>query len=135
MATLCCAVSDDKELFNPSMAKVVFDKNGYALCFSRANIPWERDHLAQHPHTSSGEVQHYRHIGIYAYRAGFLQEYIKLAVSPLEQAEQLEQMRILWHGYKIHIGITEQAPPRGVDWPDDLLALEQQLKLVKSVDN
>jgi 3-deoxy-manno-octulosonate cytidylyltransferase (CMP-KDO synthetase) len=118
MATLAVEIDHESEVFNPNAVKVVTDKNGYALYFSRASVPWDRDHFSQNP----PQIHHnlLRHIGLYAYRAGFVKQYIALEASPLEHLEALEQLRVLWHGEKIHVDIAVDAPPAGVDTPEDL---------------
>ncbi|BBR10055.1 3-deoxy-manno-octulosonate cytidylyltransferase [Aeromonas caviae] len=118
MATLSVPIRDAEEAFNPNAVKVVTDREGYALYFSRASIPWDRDRFAQ----SRAQIgDHYqRHIGIYAYRAGFIQRYVDWAPSVLEQVEALEQLRVLWYGEKIHVAQALQAPPVGVDTQADL---------------
>ncbi|WP_429144967.1 3-deoxy-manno-octulosonate cytidylyltransferase [Aeromonas veronii] len=118
MATLSVPIQDAEEAFNPNAVKVVTDKDGYALYFSRASIPWDRDRFAK-SHEQIGD--HYqRHIGIYAYRAGFIQRYVDWAPSVLEQVEALEQLRVLWFGEKIHVAQALEAPPVGVDTQADL---------------
>ncbi|BET96379.1 3-deoxy-manno-octulosonate cytidylyltransferase [Xenorhabdus taiwanensis] len=118
MATLAVQIQDAEEAFNPNAVKVVMDSQGYALYFSRATIPWERDRFMQ----STGTIgDHFlRHIGIYAYRAGFIRRYIQWEPSPLESIEMLEQLRVLWYGEKIHVAKALQAPGAGVDTPEDL---------------
>jgi len=119
MATLAHPIHDHADFINPNVVKVVADAAGYALYFSRAPIPWPRDaFLQQHP--MPHELGALRHIGLYAYRAGFLRTYANLAASPLERFEMLEQLRVLWHGYRISLGITPVAPAPGVDTPEDL---------------
>lgn len=118
MATLGVAISDEQEAFNPNAVKVVTDKDGYALYFSRATIPWDRDHFAsQQPGLKQPLM---RHIGIYAYRAGFINTYVHWQPSQLEQIESLEQLRVLWYGERIHVELAKQAPAAGVDTPEDL---------------
>ncbi|CAM4178822.1 3-deoxy-manno-octulosonate cytidylyltransferase [Vibrio agarivorans] len=118
MATLGVAIEDEEEAFNPNAVKVVTDANGYALYFSRATIPWDRDHFAK----QEGGLQQplMRHIGIYAYRAGFINTYVGWAPSQLEQIECLEQLRVLWYGERIHVELAKEAPEAGVDTPEDL---------------
>jgi 3-deoxy-manno-octulosonate cytidylyltransferase (CMP-KDO synthetase) len=119
MATLAHPIHDHADFINPNVVKVVADEAGYALYFSRAPIPWPRDAFAVQqamPH----ELGALRHIGLYAYRAGFLRTYASLAASPLERFEMLEQLRVLWHGHRISLGITPTAPAPGVDTPEDL---------------
>ncbi len=118
MATLSVPIRDAEEAFNPNAVKVVTDREGYALYFSRASIPWDRDRFAQSREQIGDHYQ--RHIGIYAYRAGFIQRYVDWAPSVLEQVEALEQLRVLWYGEKIHVAQALQAPPVGVDTQADL---------------
>lgn len=123
MATLAVPIESASEAFNPGAVKVVTDKDGYALYFSRATIPWERDRFGQMATDvnmqSIGDF-YLRHIGIYAYRAGFIRQYINWAPSSLEQIEMLEQLRVLWYGEKIHVAVAKQAPAIGVDTQEDL---------------
>lgn len=119
MATLAHPIHDHADFINPNVVKVVADEAGYALYFSRAPIPWPRDAFSVQqsmPH----ELGALRHIGLYAYRAGFLRTYASLAASPLERYEMLEQLRVLWHGHRISLGITPTAPAPGVDTAEDL---------------
>lgn len=125
MATLSVDITDEEEAFNPNAVKVVTDANGYALYFSRATIPWDRDAFAQNSKTLGQPLQ--RHIGIYAYRAGFVNTYINWRPSVLEKIECLEQLRVLWYGEKIHVAIAKVAPPAGVDTPEDLEAVRRVL--------
>jgi 3-deoxy-manno-octulosonate cytidylyltransferase (CMP-KDO synthetase) len=126
MATCAHPISDVADVFNPNVVKVVLDKAGRALYFSRATIPWHRDGFA---HTREQLPEGYaplRHIGLYAYSNAFLQAYPKLEASPLEQVEALEQLRVLWHGYPIAVHVTASAPQAGVDTPEDLARVRQQ---------
>ena len=119
MATLAHPIHAHEDFVNPNVVKVVADEAGYAVYFSRAPIPWPRDAFSAHaamPH----ELGALRHIGLYAYRAGFLRTYAGLAASPLERHEMLEQLRVIWHGFRISLGITSSIPAPGVDTPDDL---------------
>jgi 3-deoxy-manno-octulosonate cytidylyltransferase (CMP-KDO synthetase) len=111
MATAAVAIHDQSEIANPNAVKVVLSKNNEALYFSRSTIPFDRNH---------NSPIYYRHLGIYAYRTGFLKAFSNLAISPLEQAESLEQLRALWHGYAIAVHITPESPPPGVDTQADL---------------
>jgi 3-deoxy-manno-octulosonate cytidylyltransferase (CMP-KDO synthetase) len=120
MATAAHPIGEVADVFNPNVVKVVLDKAGRALYFSRATIPWHRDGLAQSKDVLPAGYQPLRHIGLYAYRNEFLQSYPKLAVSPLEQIEALEQLRVLWHGFPIAVHVTQHAPAAGVDTPEDL---------------
>ena len=116
MATLAVPLAEQSDLTNPNVVKVVCDKDGYALYFSRATVPFDRDQ-------AFGAVfsQIYRrHIGIYAYRAGFIGDYVRWPVSQLEQIECLEQLRVLWQGESIHVADALEVPAQGVDTPEDL---------------
>jgi len=114
MATACHAIHDEAALLNSNIVKVVIDAHGNALYFSRAPIPYPRDDVYKN------NIQAYRHIGIYAYRVGFLKQYAELASTELEKIESLEQLRVLHHGYKIGVTITRNAPASGVDTQEDL---------------
>jgi 3-deoxy-manno-octulosonate cytidylyltransferase (CMP-KDO synthetase) len=120
MATACHPIVDAAEAFNPNVVKVVLDAKGDAMYFSRATIPWARDAFAKTRDTLPEGVAVYRHYGLYAYRASFLRAYPTLAPSPLEQIEALEQLRALWHGYRIAVEITHGTPAPGIDTPEDL---------------
>ncbi len=123
MATLSTPILEAEEVFNPNVVKVVTDKRGYALYFSRASIPWQRGAFDQQKVADLTACQ--RHIGIYAYRAGFLADYVKMPVSKLEKLESLEQLRVLENGFKIHIDVAQDVPGMGIDTPEDL-ALAQE---------
>lgn len=122
MATLGVGIDDLEEIFNPNVVKVVRDKNNHALYFSRAPMPWARDEFARNEKVFTEEMKkHYlRHIGLYAYRAGFIKQYVAWEPSPLETLESLEQLRVLWHGEKIHIDLAREVPAVGVDTQEDL---------------
>ncbi|RKR65187.1 3-deoxy-manno-octulosonate cytidylyltransferase (CMP-KDO synthetase) [Yokenella regensburgei] len=126
MATLAVPVHSAEEAFNPNAVKVVIDNAGYALYFSRATIPWDRDRFAQSRDTIGDSLL--RHIGIYAYRAGFINRYISWPPSPLEQIEMLEQLRVLWYGEKIHVEVAKVTPGTGVDTPEDLERVRLELR-------
>jgi 3-deoxy-manno-octulosonate cytidylyltransferase (CMP-KDO synthetase) len=113
MATVAHALQEPAEFANPNVVKLVTDKAGRALYFSRAPIAWWRDGAGQ-------PNQALRHVGLYAYRAGFLRRFPTLAVSPLEQIESLEQLRVLWHGERIAVHVSPEQPGPGVDTPEDL---------------
>lgn len=120
MATAAHAIDAVVETFNPNVVKVVLDRAGRALYFSRAAIPCYRDGFAHiHDELPHGYVP-LRHIGLYAFRNDFLQAYPRLEVSPLERIEALEQLRVLWHGTPIAVHVTDAASAAGVDTPDDL---------------
>jgi 3-deoxy-manno-octulosonate cytidylyltransferase (CMP-KDO synthetase) len=125
MATAAHAIDDMAEAFNPNVVKVVLDKTGRALYFSRATIPWHRDGFAQSKEVLPVGYSPLRHIGLYAYRNAFLQAYPQLTVSPLEQLEALEQLRVLWHGFSIAVHVTADVPAAGVDTPEDLLRVRR----------
>lgn len=120
MATLAHPITDAETLFDPHAVKVVTDANGYALYFSRAPLPWHRDEFTGQVHQLPTSVTFLRHIGLYAYRAGFLKRYVAWVPSPLERAESLEQLRVLWHGERIHVGVALAEPGPGVDNAQDL---------------
>jgi 3-deoxy-manno-octulosonate cytidylyltransferase (CMP-KDO synthetase) len=120
MATVAHPITDVAEVFNPNVVKVVLDRAGRALYFSRATIPWHRDAFAASKDALPAGYAPLRHVGLYAYSNAFLQAYPALESSPLETIEALEQLRVLWHGYPIAVHITDSAPPAGVDTPDDL---------------
>jgi 3-deoxy-manno-octulosonate cytidylyltransferase (CMP-KDO synthetase) len=120
MATLCTRIHEAGELFDPHAVKVVMDSRGYALYFSRAVIPWDRDAFAVTTQELPASAEHYRHLGIYAYRAGFLREYAAWPPCELERMESLEQLRVLWHGARIHVAEAVELPGPGVDTEADL---------------
>jgi 3-deoxy-manno-octulosonate cytidylyltransferase (CMP-KDO synthetase) len=116
MATAAHPIHDAAEYTNPNVVKVVCDAQGRALYFSRAPLPWRRDGGPR----ALPEPAPLRHVGLYAYRAGFLRRFPGLPMAPLERTEALEQLRVLWHGERIAVHVTQQAPGPGVDTPDDL---------------
>jgi 3-deoxy-manno-octulosonate cytidylyltransferase (CMP-KDO synthetase) len=122
MSTAAHAIAEPAEFANPNVVKVVLDGSGCAMLFSRAPIPWWRDASAAGTPALPGERQApaLRHIGLYAYRAGFLQQYPELPAPPLERTESLEQLRVLWHGLRIAVFVTQTAPGPGVDTAEDL---------------
>lgn len=127
MATLAAPIIDVDTLFDPNAVKLVRAANGDALYFSRAPLPWPRDAFAQdRQHMPAGD--HWlRHIGIYAYRAGFLRRFAGMAPGRLEQIESLEQLRVLEAGFRIAVAPTPAPFPPGVDTPDDLVRAEAHL--------
>ncbi|QIM65981.1 3-deoxy-manno-octulosonate cytidylyltransferase [Mannheimia granulomatis] len=120
MATLGVKLESREELFNPNAVKVVADCNGMALYFSRASIPFARDNFPNCDDEFVASQGYLRHIGIYAYRAGFVKQYVAWEPTTLEKLESLEQLRALWYGEKIHIELAKEAPQVGVDTPEDL---------------
>ncbi len=120
IATACHRIVDAAEAFNPNVVKVVLDREGYALYFSRATIPWARDAFAASRDRVPDGLPLYRHYGLYAYRAAFLRSYPALEPSPIERFEALEQLRALWHGQRIAVLVSEGTPAPGVDTPGDL---------------
>lgn len=126
MSTLAININTVEEAFNPNAVKVVLDKDGYALYFSRATIPFDRERfLTEQAHTEKNITAigdyYLRHVGIYAYRAGFINDYVNWPASELEQVEALEQLRVLYHGERIHVAVANShVPVEGVDTPDDL---------------
>lgn len=120
IATACHAIHDRQDVFSPNVVKVTLDKRGYAHYFSRAPIPFWRDGFGQGRADLPAQDAYFRHVGLYAYRAGFLRTYGSLAPAPAEQLESLEQLRALWHGYRIAVAVCAEAPPAGVDTPEDL---------------
>ncbi|QCR36546.1 3-deoxy-manno-octulosonate cytidylyltransferase [Nissabacter sp. SGAir0207] len=125
MATLAVPIETAEEAFNPNAVKVVRDAQGFALYFSRATIPWDRERFAQ---SRDAIGDHFlRHLGIYAYRAGFVRRYVTWAPSTLENIELLEQLRVLWYGEKIHVDVAQAVPAVGVDTPEDLARVRAAL--------
>ena len=122
VATSCVRIVDPAEINDPNVVKVVTDRLGHALYFSRAAIPYLRD--------LESEIEHrvYRHIGLYAYRCGFLAEFTQYTPSTLEHVEALEQLRVLWYGGKITVLETTDDPGHGVDTPEDLQRVRAQLE-------
>jgi 3-deoxy-manno-octulosonate cytidylyltransferase (CMP-KDO synthetase) len=127
IATLCTPITTQEELFDANAVKVVSDCMGFALYFSRAPVPWYRDGFASQPRTLPPMLGHYRHLGLYAYRAGFLRRYSGWPPAPVEQCEALEQLRALWMGEKIHVAEALESPPAGVDTEEDLQRVAQLL--------
>lgn len=120
MATAAHPIADVAEFLNPNCVKVVLDQRRNALYFSRAPIAWPRDAFAETQAVLPEGFAPLRHIGLYAYRVGFLHQYVGLPPSPLESIESLEQLRVLWHGGKIAVTVCDNAPAAGVDTAEDL---------------
>lgn len=119
IATVAHAITHASDFFNPNVVKVVCQANGDALYFSRAPVPYARDDFARSQTVLPPAMPAFRHMGLYAYRTSFLQAYAGLAPSPLEGFEALEQLRALWHGYRIRVVLLEGEPVPGVDTPED----------------
>ncbi|MGZ0079596.1 3-deoxy-manno-octulosonate cytidylyltransferase [Methylomonas sp. YC3] len=132
IATLAAKILDVEEIFNPNAVKVVLDKNGYALYFSRAAIPWNRATFPDKHDPASSSLPHLRHIGMYAYTVGFLQRYCSWSASPLECVESLEQLRILWHGERVLVRVVDKTPEAGVDTEEDLVRVSRQIMYLAS---
>jgi 3-deoxy-manno-octulosonate cytidylyltransferase (CMP-KDO synthetase) len=128
IATACHPIHDLPSMFNQNVVKVVLDRAGFALYFSRAPIPYGRDAFQNMPSRLPAEMPVYRHIGLYAYRAAFLKTYSQLAPAAIEQFEALEQLRALWHGHRIVVAISPLEPPIGVDTPEDLAKVRARFK-------
>jgi 3-deoxy-manno-octulosonate cytidylyltransferase (CMP-KDO synthetase) len=120
MATAAHPMTSAADFFNPNVVKVVCDVGGRAMYFSRAPIPWGRDHFAHNRDSLPAALPAQRHIGLYAYRVSFLRRFRQLAACPLERVEALEQLRVLWHGYPIRVVSIDHPPAAGVDTPEDL---------------
>jgi 3-deoxy-manno-octulosonate cytidylyltransferase (CMP-KDO synthetase) len=121
MSTLATAVSHHDDVFDSNVVKVVLNKHGRALYFSRASIPWQRGSYERHRVTDNPDWSCLRHIGIYAYRASYIKEYVALPASPLESLESLEQLRVLWHGGAIVVAEAVEIPGPGVDTEQDFV--------------
>jgi 3-deoxy-manno-octulosonate cytidylyltransferase (CMP-KDO synthetase) len=119
MATACHAIHSKADFLNPNIVKVVLDKNSNALYFSRAAIPYPRDAFATNSDVPQ-DTPIYRHIGLYAYRTKFLKQYAQIPTAAIEQAESLEQLRVLYQGFKIAVAVSERPPAKGVDTEADL---------------
>ena len=124
MATAAHALAEAAEYTNPNVVKVVLDAASRALYFSRAPLPWWRDGGGAPP----GDPAPLRHVGLYAYRAGFLRAFPSLPPAALEQAEALEQLRVLWHGHRIAVHVSDHAPGPGIDTPADLARVRAQFE-------
>jgi 3-deoxy-manno-octulosonate cytidylyltransferase (CMP-KDO synthetase) len=132
ISTLAAMIEDAAQLFDPNVVKLVRADNGDALYFSRAPIPWQRDDFARDRTVLPANGLWLRHIGIYGYRAGFLKKFAAMPPGRLEQAESLEQLRVLEAGLRIAVGITPEAFPPGVDTEEDLGRAELHLRLLQA---
>lgn len=128
VATLAAPIRENQEIFNPHCVKVVMDQEGFALYFSRAPIPWDREHFGADGATITPRDLYFRHIGLYAYTVRFLHRYTQWPVAPLEACESLEQLRILWQGERIFVARVTTIPEAGVDTEDDLRRVERFLE-------
>jgi len=136
MATAAHAIATAEDAFNPNVVKVVLNKDGCAMYFSRATIPWHRDAFAQrrdvlpeaHGTEHANDYMPLRHIGLYAFSNHFLQLYPTLAPSPVERIEALEQLRVLWHGHAIAVHVSSLVPEAGVDTIEDLLRVRKHFE-------
>ncbi|NVJ65309.1 MAG: 3-deoxy-manno-octulosonate cytidylyltransferase [Gammaproteobacteria bacterium] len=129
MATLSTPIEHEAEVFNSNVVKVVSSQNGHALYFSRAPIAWQRGSFEEGKVTNLAACQ--RHIGIYAYRAGFLAQYVQLPPSQLERLESLEQLRVLENGFAIHIEQAKEVPGMGIDTPEDLAVAQENYRQLR----
>ena len=127
MATLSQRILTLSELASPHVVKVVCDREGYALYFSRALIPQPRDGMPEAEHLAQANPGWQRHIGIYAYRVGFLRAFVHWPPAALETTEMLEQLRALWNGARIHVAEACAPAPVGVDTPEDLVRLRERV--------
>ncbi len=125
IATVAHPIDNTADFFAPNVVKVVCKANGDAMYFSRAPIPFARDHFAKDKESLPSGFIACRHIGLYAYRAGFLRAYAKLTPSPVEGFEALEQLRALWHGYRISVLVSDHLPMPGVDTPEDAARMQE----------
>ena len=127
MGTLAQVITNVDDILNPNVVKVVTNARNLAMYFSRAVIPFDRNAMLSNDLTELSledlPGKYLRHIGIYGYRAGFVSKYNELASTELESVESLEQLRVLWHGYNIHVDVAVKTPPHGVDTPEDLARL------------
>ncbi len=129
MATLYTPLIEDEEIFDSNIVKVVINKNNHAMYFSRASIPWFRDEYEKKTCSEEHLQSTFRHIGIYAYRAGFIQQLVKYPACQLEKIEKLEQLRALWNGHIIKVAQAIEVPGPGIDSASDLIAARKRVKL------
>jgi len=132
MATLCTPLLDTHEITDTNVVKVVVNKNEEAMYFSRAAIPWYRDEYERKSYSKEQLKNTFRHIGIYAYRAGFIQKLVAYPASQLEQIEKLEQLRVLWNGHVIRTAQATEIPGPGIDCQDDLLTARKLINQANS---
>jgi len=125
IATCAAPILDARDLFNPNVVKVVCDRQQRALYFSRAPMPWAREAFAQNTAALPPELPALHHVGLYAYRAGFLKQFTRLAPGELERVEALEQLRALENGHEIVVARLDAKPRHGVDTEEDLARVRQ----------
>ena len=123
VSSLCQKITNPDDIFNRNVVKVILNRRNHAMYFTRASAPWDREKFGVVDDDLAPSPVHYKHIGLYAYRVGFLQDYINWSPSPLEKIELLEQLRILWHGGRIHMSVVSKSMPHGDDTEEDLLAV------------
>lgn len=128
VSTLCEPISSCADLFDWHIVKTAMDVNGYALYFSRSAIPWPGQEYHAGSPSLPRDAEYFSHVGLYGYRAGFIKQYVKWAPSPHERVESLEQLRVLWYGHKIHVGVTDQYPGLSIDTEEELEKLESLLQ-------
>ena len=128
MSSLCTSITSAHDAFDPNVVKAVLDNSGFAMYFSRASIPWDREGYKDETRSVTVISPVYRHIGMYGYRVSFLNEYVKMKPTALEQAECLEQLRALCYGVKIHMSVIDKAPGHGIDTPSDVARVEKLLQ-------
>ncbi len=124
MSSLCTSIEDYADFIDPNVVKVVLNAQGFAMYFSRSPIPFDRELNRQQQAQLSTHINCYRHIGMYAYRAGFLQQYQSMQIAEIEQTESLEQLRALYYGVRIYMSQVADMPAHGVDTAEDLARLE-----------
>ena len=127
MSSVCTPLNHSADAFDPNVVKVVLDREQFAMYFSRASIPWDRDGYKANPDAMTQKMPVYRHIGMYGYRVSFLRQYMEMEACPLENTESLEQLRALWYGVKIHMSVIAEPPGHGIDTPDDVARVESIL--------
>lgn len=130
ISSLCTPIESAEDAFDPNVVKAVLDNDGFALYFSRAPIPWDRDLYKNGQDKKTNLAPVYRHIGMYGYRVSFLRQYQKMEMTALEQAECLEQLRALCYGVKIQMGVIAEPPGHGVDTPEDIARVEALLSSI-----
>lgn len=126
VSTICVPIKGVNELFDPNVTKVVLNRRNYAMYFSRSPIPYGRDTFSDHANIELNG-SHFRHVGLYAYRVGFVQEYLEWGPCSAEELEALEQLRILWQGGRIHMVVTKANLPLGVDTEEDLVRVRERI--------